>query len=189
MTSIVPVTLRIVAALVCGTIFGFGLALSGMMDPARVRGFLDVAGNFDPSLGFVLVGALFVSALGYRISRHIPRPVLDEAYHLPARRDIDRRLLAGAAVFGIGWGMAGLCPGPAIASLSLGLVATVLFTAMMVAGILLHEFWIGSSGAAGSGAAGSGAAGSGAAGSRARKAAERRSSTAVSAPHDADAQV
>lgn len=129
-----------VTALLAGVIFGFGLALSGMMDPTRVRGFLDVAGAFDPSLGFVLVGALAVSGLGYAFSRRTPRPLLDTAYHLPARRDIDGKLLGGAALFGIGWGMAGFCPGPAIASLSLGLPQTFVFTAMMLAGILLHDY-------------------------------------------------
>lgn len=132
-------TVQIVAALLAGVIFGFGLALSGMMDPTRVRGFLDIAGAFDPSLGFVLAGALAVSGLGYALSRRTPRPLLDAVYHLPARRDIDGRLVGGAAIFGIGWGMAGFCPGPAIASLSLGLPQTFVFTAMMLAGILLHD--------------------------------------------------
>jgi len=134
-------TARIGAALLAGVIFGFGLALSGMMDPARVRGFLDVAGAFDPSLGFVLAGALAVSGLSYALSRRTRRPLLDDAYHVPARSDIDGKLLGGAAIFGIGWGMAGFCPGPAIASLTLGLPEAFLFTAMMLAGILLHEAW------------------------------------------------
>jgi uncharacterized membrane protein YedE/YeeE len=130
---------RAAAALASGVIFGFGLALSGMMDPARVRGFLDVAGRFDPSLGFVLAGALAVSGLGTALSRRAPRPLLDEAFHLPSRKDLDWKLLGGAAIFGIGWGMAGFCPGPAVASLSLGLPETFVFTAMMLVGILLHD--------------------------------------------------
>jgi uncharacterized membrane protein YedE/YeeE len=130
---------QIVTALVVGTIFGFGLALSGMMDPKRVRGFLDIAGSFDPSLGFVLFGALAVSGLGYAISRHMRGPLFDTGFHLPPRRDIDRRLLVGAAIFGIGWGVAGLCPGPAIASLPLGLPETFVFTAAMLAGLLLYD--------------------------------------------------
>jgi hypothetical protein len=134
-------SLRIVTALLAGVIFGFGLALSGMLDPARVRGFLDIAGAFDPSLGFVLAGALAVSGLGYALSRRIPRPLLDEAYHVPARRDIDGKLLLGAAIFGAGWGMAGFCPGPAIASLSLGLAQAFVFTLMMLAGVLLHDWF------------------------------------------------
>ncbi len=139
MTPALVASLRIMAALLAGVIFGFGLTLSGMLDPARVRGFLDIAGKFDPSLGFVLAGALAVSGLGFALSRRTRRPLLDEAYHLPARRDIDAKLLGGAAIFGVGWGMAGLCPGPAIASLSLGLTQTFVFTAMMLVGILLHE--------------------------------------------------
>lgn len=134
---------QIVTALVAGLVFGFGLALSGMMDPTRVRGFLDIAGSFDPSLAFVLVGAVTVSGLGYAISRQIRRPLLDDGFHLPSRGDIDSRLLAGAAIFGIGWGIAGFCPGPAIASLSLGLAPTFVFTAMMLVGILLHGRWVG----------------------------------------------
>lgn len=129
----------IVAALISGAIFGFGLALSGMLDPARVRGFLDVAGDFDPSLGFVLAGAVAVSGAGYRISRRMRRPLFDSAFHLPARKDIDMRLAAGAAIFGVGWGIAGLCPGPAIADLALGLAPVFLFTAMMLVGILIHD--------------------------------------------------
>lgn len=139
MTPAAFASLRIATALLAGVIFGFGLVLSGMLDPARVRGFLDIAGTFDPSLGFVLAGALAVSGLGYALSRRTRRPFLDEAYHLPARRDINGKLLGGAAIFGVGWGMAGFCPGPAIASLSLGLAQAFVFTAMMLAGILLHE--------------------------------------------------
>jgi uncharacterized membrane protein YedE/YeeE len=131
--------LQIAVALSAGVIFGFGLALSGMLDPKRVRGFLDVAGAFDPTLGFVLAGALVVSGLGYALSRRTRRPLLDVTYHVPARHDIDLRLLGVAAIFGVGWGMAGLCPGPAIASLSLGLPETFVFTATMLAGILLHD--------------------------------------------------
>jgi hypothetical protein len=130
---------QIVTALLAGGIFGFGLALSGMMDPMRVRGFLDIAGKFDPSLAFVLVGAVAVSGLGYAISRRTRVPLFDTAFHLPTRRDIDGKLLGGAAIFGIGWGMAGFCPGPALASLSLGLTQTFVFTATMLAGILLHD--------------------------------------------------
>lgn len=156
--------LRIVTALLSGVIFGFGLALSGMMDPTRVRGFLDIAGKFDPSLGLVLAGALAVSGLGYALSRRTPRPLLDEAYHLPARHDIDGKLLLGAAIFGAGWGMAGFCPGPAIASLSLGLAQAFVFTSMMLAGILLHDWF-------------------------ARAKAQGLARSRTSTPQDADAQV
>lgn len=132
---------RIVTGLVAGAIFGFGLSISGMLDPARVRGFLDVAGKFDPSLGFVLAGAVLVSGLGYLLSRRLSRPAFDRAFHLPTRNDIDTRLILGSAIFGIGWGLSGLCPGPAIASLSLGLAPTFLFSATMLLGIVLYEQW------------------------------------------------
>lgn len=126
-------------ALASGLIFGFGLSLSGMLDPARVRGFLDVAGNFDPTLLFVLGGAVAVSAAGYALSRRMPRPLLDGAFHKPLRRDIDRRLILGSAIFGVGWGIGGFCPGPGIASLALGLVPALVFTASMLAGVLIYD--------------------------------------------------
>jgi hypothetical protein len=109
---------RILAALVAGAIFGFGLSLSGMLDPARVRGFLDIEGEFDPSLAFVLAGAVAVSSFGYLISRRLQRPAHDCTFHLPTRKDVDLRLVTGAAILGVGWGISGLCPGPAIASLA-----------------------------------------------------------------------
>ena len=112
-------------------IFGFGLSLSGMVDPARVIGFLDIAsGNWDPSLAFVLGGALAVALAGMAMVRRMAAPVLDDRFHLPATGRVDRRLLLGSALFGTGWGMAGFCPGPAIASLSMGLGPTVLFVGL-----------------------------------------------------------
>jgi uncharacterized protein len=132
---------RSLVGLAVGVIFGFGLALSGMLDPARVRGFLDVAGHFDPSLAFVLIGAVAVAGAGNLIARRLRQPMFDTAFHLPTRKHIDLPLIAGAGIFGVGWGMSGLCPGPAIASLSLGLVKTLVFTAMMFAGIIIHDYW------------------------------------------------
>ncbi len=130
---------RIFVALAAGGMFGFGLSLSGMLDPARVRGFLDGAGHFDPSLAFVLAGAVAVSRAGYLISRRLHRPLLDSTFHLPVKQDIDLPLVAGAAIFGIGWGMSGLCPGPAIASLALELMPSYVFAATMLAGMLIHD--------------------------------------------------
>ncbi|MCK3780727.1 YeeE/YedE family protein [Ensifer sesbaniae] len=130
---------RLAATLVSGLVFGFGLSLSGMLDPARVRAFLDIAGNWNPSLAFVLGGAVSVSALGVLLTRRLKRPLFDESFHLPDNQVIDRRLIVGSAIFGIGWGLVGLCPGPALASLSLGLPATMLFVAAMVAGMLIHD--------------------------------------------------
>ena len=130
---------RIFVGLIAGAMFGFGLSLSGMLDPARVRGFLDVAGHFDPSLAFVLAGAVAVSGVGYLISRVLRRPLLGGDFQLSARKAIDRPLILGAAIFGVGWGASGLCPGPAIASLALGLVPTFVFAGTMLVGILVHD--------------------------------------------------
>lgn len=137
----VKVWARIFVAFAAGTIFSFGLSLSGMLDPARVRGFLDIAGHFDPSLAFVLAGAVAVSSAGYLISRRLRQPLLDSNFHLPVKHDIDVALIAGAAIFGVGWGLSGLCPGPAIASLALGLVPSYVFAIMMFAGILIYDNW------------------------------------------------
>lgn len=132
--------LRLAVSLSAGAIFGFGLALSGMIDPARVLGFLNLAGrNWDPSLMFVLGGALVVAVPGVAIQRRMHRPFLDQSFHLPESNGIDGRLVTGAALFGIGWGIAGLCPGPAVSALSLGLAPVVVFVAAMAAGMMLHD--------------------------------------------------
>lgn len=131
--------MRIVVALGCGTLFGFGLALSGMADPARVLGFLNLAGDWDPSLIFVLGGAVGVALPCVLLQRRLSRPLLDTGFHLPDKTGIDRRLVVGSALFGVGWGLAGFCPGPAIATLSLGLAPVVLFVATMAAGMVLFD--------------------------------------------------
>ncbi|GLS18170.1 membrane protein [Labrys miyagiensis] len=128
-----------IVALGAGAIFGFGLSLSGMLDPVRVQGFLDIFGRWDPSLAFVLAGAVIVAFIGVRIARRLAHPVLDKDFHLPVARAIDPPLIIGSALFGIGWGLAGLCPGPALASLSLGLWQTALFVAAMITGMVLHD--------------------------------------------------
>ena len=130
---------QVVTALAAGTVFGLGLAMSGMLDPARVRGFLDIFGVWDPSLTFVLGGAVTVALTGMAVLKRLRRPAFDEGFHLPATSPIDRRLLLGSAIFGIGWGMAGFCPGPALTSLSLGLAPVVLFVVAMLAGMTLHD--------------------------------------------------
>jgi len=132
---------QLAVALLSGLIFGFGLALSGMLDPARVRGFLDLFGHFDPSLAFVLAGAVAVSGAGYALSRRLKAPVLDDSFHIPERATIDRPLMLGAALFGIGWGVGGFCPGPGIAALALGLAPAFVFTAAMAVGVLAHDYW------------------------------------------------
>jgi uncharacterized membrane protein YedE/YeeE len=132
--------LQLLVSLLAGTIFGFGLSLSGMINPARVLGFLDLAsGQWDPTLMFVLGGALLVAFPGVMLQRRLARPLLDQRFHLPTKTAIDGRLLLGAAVFGAGWGLAGFCPGPAIAGLATGLPMVLLFVATMAAGMLLHD--------------------------------------------------
>ena len=125
----------VVAALFSGTLFGAGLAWSGMTNPARVLGFLDLTGDWDPTLVLVMVGALAVSAPLFPLVLRQPRPLLAALFSLPSRRDLDGRLIAGAAIFGVGWGLAGLCPGPAIAGLITGSTDILLFVAAMLAGM------------------------------------------------------
>ncbi|MCE8010474.1 DUF6691 family protein [Billgrantia desiderata] len=115
---------------IAGLLFGLGLALAGMTDPARVLGFLDIFGAWDPTLMFVLGGAVVTTFIGYRLVFRRERPMLGETFQLPTRRDLDARLIGGAALFGIGWGLSGYCPGPAIASIA-GLTAPLF--AMLVA--------------------------------------------------------
>ena len=127
------------AALIAGALFGLGLAMSGMVDPRRVMDFLDIAGDFDPRLLAVLGGAVATTALLFpRILRR-PRPLFAERFALSTARSVDRRLLTGAALFGIGWGLAGYCPGPALAGLATGNVDAVIFVAAMIVGMLLHR--------------------------------------------------
>ncbi len=132
--------LHLLVSLLAGTVFGFGLSLSGMINPARVLGFLDLlSGQWDPTLMFVLGGALLVALPGVMLQRRLARPLLDQRFHLPTKTAIDRRLLLGAALFGAGWGLAGFCPGPAIAGLATSLPMVLLFVAAMAAGMLLHD--------------------------------------------------
>ncbi len=130
---------RTLSAAFSGVLFGFGLALSGMLDPSRVLGFLDVFGAWDPSLAFVLAGAVAVAAVAAALARTLPRPAFDAQFHLPDNRRIDAKLLAGAAIFGVGWGVAGLCPGPAVASAAIGVAPTLVFLFAMLAGMAFHD--------------------------------------------------
>ncbi len=130
---------RALAALTAGLLFGLGLSLSGMLDPARVRGFLDVAGAWDPSLVFVLGGAVTVSGLGDALSRRLGHPVLADRFDRPQRRRIDAPLVLGAALFGIGWGLSGFCPGPAVAALSTGARPVLVFVAALLVGMAAHD--------------------------------------------------
>ncbi len=126
-------------ALVAGVLFGAGLALGGMTNPAKVVGFLDVGGRWDPSLAFVMGSALLVTFPVFAWVRRASRPLLAERFQLPTKRDLDPQLLTGAALFGIGWGIAGLCPGPAIANLAAGSPEVLLFVVAMVAGMWLRD--------------------------------------------------
>lgn len=130
---------NILPGLVVGILFGAGLALSDMVNPARVQAFLDVAGAWDPTLAFVMGSALVPSALAWRVRRRLARPWLGDTFRIPESRTLDRPLLLGAALFGIGWGLVGFCPGPAIAGLVLGAWQPWLFVAAMLAGMTLHR--------------------------------------------------
>lgn len=127
------------SAFAAGLLFGLGLIVSGMADPAKVLAFLDVTGRWDPSLAFVMAGAVAVSAVGYRVARRRGRPVLASRLDLPTRRSIDLRLIAGAAVFGLGWGLVGLCPGPALTLLTVLPAQAATFVAAMAVGMLVFR--------------------------------------------------
>ena len=121
--------------LAAGLIFGLGLVISGMANPAKVLNFLDVAGHWDPSLAFVMLGAIAVTATGYRFVLRRPKPLLDQSFHLPGRSTIDQPLVIGSAIFGLGWGLFGFCPGPAMTSLGLAATGTLVFVPAMLIGI------------------------------------------------------
>ena len=135
MNAILP---RIVVAAISGTLFGFGLAVSGLLDPEKVRGFLDVTGNWDPTLFFVLAGAVGIAALGSLLRRLMSKPLCDTRFHISDRSVIDKNLIVGSALFGIGWAIAGLCPGPALASLGRDVSPIYVFVLAMIAGILIY---------------------------------------------------
>lgn len=134
---------RAAAALAAGVSFGLGLALSGMIDPAKVLAFLDLAGAWDASLALVMAGALAVTAPAYRLVLRRRAPLLADAFRLPTRREIDGNLVAGALLFGVGWGVGGFCPGPALAALAFGDVKVIVFVAAMAVGALLARWWPG----------------------------------------------
>ncbi len=131
---------RSLLAFVVGLVFAAGLALGGMTDPLKVIGFLDVTGAWDPSLAFVMGGAILVYAPVHALVRGRKRPLWDLTFHLPARNDIDARLLVGAGLFGAGWGLGGYCPGPALVSAATFAPATLVFVAAMLAGMWLFSW-------------------------------------------------
>lgn len=129
-----------VAALLSGLVFGAGLAVSHMVEPTKVLAFLDVAGHWDPSLVFVMFSAVAVTFVAYRAIAGRPAPLLAAKFFLPTRAQVDRPLVVGAAIFGVGWGLAGYCPGPAIASLGLGTWEAPVVVAALAAGSLTHRW-------------------------------------------------
>jgi uncharacterized membrane protein YedE/YeeE len=132
---------RTLVALFAGALFGLGLAVSGMMNPAKVIGFLDFAGGWDPTLAFVMGGALLVTIPAFRLILGRQRPVLADGFELPTRSALDARLLGGAALFGVGWGLSGFCPGPAVAALVTGLAPVFAFVAAMMLGMVVYT-WV-----------------------------------------------
>lgn len=131
--------MQLLAAFIVGLVFGIGLIVAGMTDPAKVQAFLDLAGPWDPSLAFVMGGAILVGLLAFPYAEKRERALLGDAMRLPTATRIDRRLVVGGLSFGAGWGLAGFCPGPALASLASGRVEVLLFTGAMLAGMGIFE--------------------------------------------------
>lgn len=127
-------------ALVAGVLFGFGLAISQMINPEKVLAFLDLTGNWDPSLAFVMGGGVAVTALAFPRILRGGQPMLERRFFLPTRSDIDAPLLTGAALFGVGWGLAGYCPGPALSAITVSLREPLLFVPAMAVGMLCHHW-------------------------------------------------
>jgi uncharacterized membrane protein YedE/YeeE len=130
---------RLFVAFFAGLVFAIGLGVSGMTDPNKVIAFLDVSGNWDPSLAFVMAGAMVPNIFLFRFILKRDKPALDTSFHVPAAKTIDAKLLIGAALFGVGWGMSGYCPGPAVVSIVGGGSLALLFVATMIAGTFLHR--------------------------------------------------
>ncbi len=131
----------ILASLVCGFIFGIGLLVSGMTQPAKVLGFLDIFGAWDPSLAVVMAAALAVAGVGYVLAQRRAAPMLVPTFDIPARTDIDAPLITGSALFGIGWGLVGLCPGPALENLATLSPQVIVFCIAMAVGMVAHDHW------------------------------------------------
>ncbi|WP_228242781.1 DUF6691 family protein [Porphyrobacter sp. GA68] len=134
-----------ITSLAVGTLFGAGLALGGMTDPARVRGFLDLFGNWDPTLAFVMGGAVLVMAIAWRLVPRMAEPLIADEFHVPTKSDLSPRLIGGAALFGIGWGIAGLCPGPGIAALAIEPASAAVFVIALLAGMAAVKIFEGKS--------------------------------------------
>lgn len=129
--------MRTIIGLISGVLFGAGLAVSGMLDPVRVRGFLDLFGRWDPTLAFVMGGAMLAMAVAWLIQRRMAAPAAAPAFDLPDTDPITPRLVGGAALFGVGWALGGLCPGPALAAFAINPLAAAVFTIAMMAGFAI----------------------------------------------------
>jgi uncharacterized membrane protein YedE/YeeE len=129
------------ASFVCGLIFGLGLVISGMTQPQKVLGFLDIFGRWDPTLAFVMVAAFAVSGTGFALARQQRRPLLTPQHLWPTRTDIDQSLVVGSVLFGIGWGLVGLCPGPALVNLAGLWPSVIVFALAMSAGMIIKDLW------------------------------------------------
>ncbi|NVD28772.1 YeeE/YedE family protein [Parasphingorhabdus flavimaris] len=130
---------QLLVALIAGSLFGAGLAFSGMADPARVQGFLDLFGRWDPTLAFVMGGAMTPMAIAWIIQRRLEKPFAGEQFSLPGTTLIDRKLTIGAVLFGTGWGISGLCPGPGFADLAINPLPALAFVAALLAGMIAHR--------------------------------------------------
>jgi uncharacterized membrane protein YedE/YeeE len=135
-------SMQIIVSLIAGLIFGYGLVLSGMSNPAKVMNFLDVAGAFDPSLIFVMLGAVVTTYIGYRLVWRLERPLLSGEFNTPTKTEIDSRLVIGPVLFGVGWGLVGLCPGPALASLTFGGLSALIFFIAMLIGMFVAKLFV-----------------------------------------------
>jgi len=131
----------VIAGLICGLIFGWGLLISDMVQPAKVLAFLDILGAWDPSLAVVMIAALLVSVPGFRLAKRRERPILATQSVWPTKMGIDRPLVIGSVLFGIGWGLVGLCPGPALENLATLSPRVIVFVVAMTGGMALHDFW------------------------------------------------
>lgn len=130
---------NLVVIAVSGILFGLGLSVSEMVNPARVLGFLNVLGQWDPTLVFVMLGALVVAVPGFQFARLMNKPFLAVSFNVPAKKDIDKKLVLGAGIFGVGWGLAGICPGPSLVALNTMQGEIVLFVISMLAGFVIHD--------------------------------------------------
>ncbi len=132
--------MKLIATYAIGLLFGLGISISGMANPAKVLNFFDLAGTWDPSLIFVMAGALVTTAIGYRLVFGRATPLFDQSFHLPSARTLDARLIGGSAVFGVGWGLAGFCPGGALPALGTGRSEVFIFTGALIVGIVLAKW-------------------------------------------------